>query len=63
MNNLTLQIVPGSEPIEGTLRAPDGTERTFTGTLGLLAAIEALRPQDASRGTGQGGAKDFGTPT
>jgi hypothetical protein len=40
---LALEIVPGSDPIEGILRAPDGSKREFTGTLGLLAAIEALR--------------------
>jgi hypothetical protein len=38
---LALEIQPGSEPLEGKLRTPDGSERRFTGMLGLLAAIES----------------------
>jgi hypothetical protein len=48
VRTLVLQITPGSEPIEGILRAPDGTEQEFFGTLGLLAAIEALREQEVA---------------
>jgi hypothetical protein len=44
---LALEIQPESQPIEGKLRTQDGTERTFTGTLGLLAAIESARNRQA----------------
>lgn len=48
MPTLALEIISGSDPIEGSLRAPDGRSREFTGTLGLLAAIEALRERDVA---------------
>ena len=62
VTTFVLEIAQGSEPIEGVLSAPDGTSRRFTGTLGLLAAIEALRepatgPQEAPH------RKDFGAST
>jgi hypothetical protein len=62
VSTFVLEILAGSEPIEGVLRGPDGASRQFTGTLGLLAAIEALR-DTAAAPTDSAPAKDFGTPT
>jgi hypothetical protein len=63
MTTLALEIRAGSEPIEGTLRAPDGTSREFTGTLGLLAAVEALREHAPVSPELEHPEKDFGATT
>jgi hypothetical protein len=62
MTTLVLEIVPGSEPIEGVLCAPDGSSRKFTGTLGLLAAIEAMREPPAPPDVSPRG-EELGAPT
>ena len=44
---LTLDLVPGAEPIAGVLRDSAGREREFSGWLGLAAALEVLAPGEA----------------
>ena len=40
---LTLSIVPGSDPIAGLLRFPDGSTSSFSGFVELAARLERVR--------------------
>lgn len=42
-----------ADPIEGTLTKPEGTHRSFTGWLGLTAALERLRAAHEPAETGE----------
>ena len=39
---LTLEVEPGTDPIQGLVREDDGAAREFVGWLGLAAALEAV---------------------
>jgi hypothetical protein len=40
---LSLEIAPEREPIEGVVRDADGSEQSFTGWLGLMERLDAMR--------------------
>ena len=40
---LTVELECDSDPVRGTIVAPDGTRRVFTGWIELAAALEAAR--------------------
>jgi hypothetical protein len=40
---LSLEIAPEREPIEGVVRDAQGSEQRFTGWLGLMERLDALR--------------------
>ena len=52
---LALEVRFDAQPIEGRVYENDGLDRSFSGWLGLMAAIEAARaadPRDDDRGAG-----------
>jgi hypothetical protein len=46
---LTIAVARDVIPIQGLLRADDGSGRPFRGWLELVAAVEAARPTEADR--------------
>ena len=42
---LTIDLEPAGDPIAGRIRTSGGEEHAFTGYMGLIAALDALRPE------------------
>jgi len=60
--NLGLTIEPGSEPISGQVRLPDGSTTAFEGYVQLIAAIERAHDPDAAASP-DAGAREAGRAT
>ena len=47
---LTLRLQFTRDSVHGSLSSADGLDRTFTGWLGLLSALERYRPSEEAGG-------------
>lgn len=58
--HITLELVPGSEPIRGTV-CSDTATRSFTGWMELISALQAVIEEDDPHPNGSGCGADMGT--